>query len=105
VPQGVHVAFDAAGTQASLDACLSSLRPRGTLLNVAIWEDKATVNINLILSRELNVTGECRVFLSFFFEDQGGVYMMATQELLVTIMSMKKLSSYLERAGSRELRN
>ncbi|KXN81207.1 (R,R)-butanediol dehydrogenase [Leucoagaricus sp. SymC.cos] len=57
VPAGVHVAFDAAGVQATLDSCLFSLRPRGTYLNVAIWETNATVNVNLILSRELNVTG------------------------------------------------
>ncbi|KAJ3566980.1 hypothetical protein NP233_g6658 [Leucocoprinus birnbaumii] len=57
VPQGVHVAIDAAGIQATLDSCLLSLRPRGTYLNIAIWEKKATVDINLILVRELNVTG------------------------------------------------
>jgi threonine dehydrogenase-like Zn-dependent dehydrogenase len=59
VPPGVHLAFDAAGIQASLDTCLLSLRPRGTYVNVAIWEKNATVNVNLILSRELNFTGMC----------------------------------------------
>ncbi len=59
VAPGVHLAFDAAGIQASLDACLFSLRPRGTYVNVAIWETNATVNVNLILARELNFTGIC----------------------------------------------
>ncbi|KAF5350470.1 hypothetical protein D9756_008627 [Leucocoprinus leucothites] len=57
VPPGVDVAFEAAGVQASLDNCLLSLRARGTYLNVALWEIKATIDINLILSRELNITG------------------------------------------------
>jgi len=59
VPPGVHVAFDAAGIQASLDSCLSSLRPRGTYLNVAIWRKAANVDMITVLSKELNITGEC----------------------------------------------
>jgi len=59
VPPGVHVALDAAGVQASLDSCLSSLRPRGTYLNVALWRTTANVDMNLVLSKELNLTGEC----------------------------------------------
>ncbi|KAF4613250.1 hypothetical protein D9613_010929 [Agrocybe pediades] len=55
---GVDVAFDAAGIQAGLDAALLSLRPRGTLVNVAIWEkDPISISMNLITGRELNVTG------------------------------------------------
>ena len=46
VPPGVHVAFDAAGIQASLDSCLSSLRPRGTYLNAALWRTTANVDIH-----------------------------------------------------------
>ncbi|KAF9477659.1 alcohol dehydrogenase GroES domain protein [Pholiota conissans] len=54
---GVDVAFDAAGLQASVDAALMSLRPKGTFVNVAIWEFDPKVSMNLILIRELNVTG------------------------------------------------
>jgi len=59
VPPGVHVALDAAGVQASLDSCLSSLRPRGTYLNVALWRTTANVDMMTVLSKELNLTGEC----------------------------------------------
>ncbi|KAG6907319.1 hypothetical protein DXG01_009438 [Tephrocybe rancida] len=38
---GADIAFDAAGIQASLDAALQSVRPRGTVLNIAIWEKPA----------------------------------------------------------------
>jgi len=58
VPPGVHVALDAAGVQASLDSCLLSLRPRGTYLNVALWKTTANVDLNLVLSKELNLTGK-----------------------------------------------
>ncbi|KAF8961445.1 chaperonin 10-like protein [Flammula alnicola] len=54
---GVDVAFDAAGIQASLDAALLSIRPRGTFVNVSIWEAIPRVNMNLILMREITVTG------------------------------------------------
>lgn len=54
---GVDIAFDAAGIQASIDAALGSLRPRGVLLNVAIWEKKAMVDMNTIVMKEIIVTG------------------------------------------------
>lgn len=55
---GVDIAFDAAGIQASIDTALRSVRPRGMVLNVAIWEQTPKVDINLVLMREINLTGE-----------------------------------------------
>lgn len=63
VSPGVDIAFDAAGIQASLDVSLFSLRVRGTYVNVAIWEQNATLNVNLLLAKELNITG---AFIHFF---------------------------------------
>ncbi|KAF9453381.1 2,3-butanediol dehydrogenase [Macrolepiota fuliginosa MF-IS2] len=57
IAPGVHLAFDTAGIQVSLDACLGSLRQRGTCVNIALWETKATLDVNLILGKELNFTG------------------------------------------------
>ncbi|KAF8152928.1 alcohol dehydrogenase GroES domain protein [Crassisporium funariophilum] len=54
---GVDVAFDAAGIQASIDAALMSLRPRGIFVNVAIWEADPRISMNLILLKEITVTG------------------------------------------------
>lgn len=54
---GVDVAFDAAGVQRTLDAAIKSVQPRGTVVNVAIWEETAAVNMNLVLSREIFITG------------------------------------------------
>lgn len=55
---GVDVAFDAAGVQATLDAAIGSVRPRGTVLNVAVWEKSAVVDMNHILVKEINLTGK-----------------------------------------------
>lgn len=55
--QGVDVVFDAAGIQASIDAALACVRPKGTIANVAIWEKDAQVNMNAILTKEIYLTG------------------------------------------------
>jgi threonine dehydrogenase-like Zn-dependent dehydrogenase len=57
VGPGVDVAYDAAGIQASMDASLLSLRARGTYMNIAVWENDVTLNVNLILIREITFTG------------------------------------------------
>ncbi|KAF5384211.1 hypothetical protein D9615_003458 [Tricholomella constricta] len=54
---GVDIVFDAAGVQASIDAAMLSVRPRGTVVNVAIWEKSATVNMNVIVMKEIVLTG------------------------------------------------
>jgi threonine dehydrogenase-like Zn-dependent dehydrogenase len=55
--RGVDVVFDAAGIQSSLDASLQCVRPKGTIVNVAIWEKPATINMNIILKKEIYLTG------------------------------------------------
>jgi threonine dehydrogenase-like Zn-dependent dehydrogenase len=54
---GVDFVFDAAGIQAGLDAGLMSLRPRGVFINVAGWERSPRVDMNMILIREITLTG------------------------------------------------
>jgi threonine dehydrogenase-like Zn-dependent dehydrogenase len=60
---GVDIAFDAAGVQVTMDAAIASVRPRGTVVNVAIWEKPAIININLLVMKEIFVTGWFRHFL------------------------------------------
>ena len=50
--QGVHVVFDAAGVQPGLDVAIPALRARGTLVNIAVWEKKATITPNQLLFRK-----------------------------------------------------
>jgi len=54
--RGVDIAFDAAGVQVSLDTCLSSVKTRGLVVNVAAWEMTPKVDLNLMLIREITIT-------------------------------------------------
>ena len=49
---GVDVAFDAAGVQPGLDEALKCVRARGTVVNIAVWEHRATLNMNDVVFRE-----------------------------------------------------
>ena len=55
--KGANVAFDAAGVQAGLDAAILSIRARGTLVNIAIWEKSATIVPNQLVFRERRYMG------------------------------------------------
>ncbi|KAI5480850.1 hypothetical protein MNV49_006659 [Pseudohyphozyma bogoriensis] len=54
---GVAVAFECAGVQATLDTALASLRTRGTCLNVAIWSTKPIIDMNALLLGEKTLRG------------------------------------------------
>ena len=54
---GVDVAFDAAGAQAALDTAFISLKPRGTLVNIAVWEKRAGLPMNEVIFRERGYLG------------------------------------------------
>ena len=49
---GADVAFDAAGVQVGLDTAMKAIRARGTLVNIAIWEKRATLEMNELVFRE-----------------------------------------------------
>ena len=55
--QGADVAFDAAGVQAGLDQAIQSIRARGTLVNIAVWEKNATITPNWLCFREKKYMG------------------------------------------------
>lgn len=55
--QGANLAFDAAGVQDGLDQAIQSIRARGTLVNIAIWENTATITPNWLCFRERKYMG------------------------------------------------
>ncbi|KAI9718649.1 MAG: hypothetical protein M1828_006657 [Chrysothrix sp. TS-e1954] len=55
--RGVHVVFDAAGVQKALDTAIEAMRVRGTLVNIAIWEQPATVQATRMLLKEKKYQG------------------------------------------------
>lgn len=55
--QGADVVFDCAGIQASLDLAIQAVRPRGNIMDIALWDDPATILMNNILFKEISITG------------------------------------------------
>ncbi|KIY43444.1 NAD(P)-binding protein [Fistulina hepatica ATCC 64428] len=54
---GVDVTFECAGVQASIDAALRALKPRGCCVVVSLWEHTPNIDLNLVLAKELVITG------------------------------------------------
>lgn len=55
--QGANLAYDAAGAQAGLDQAILSVRARGTIVNIAVWEKTATFFPNHLAFRERKYMG------------------------------------------------
>lgn len=49
---GVDVGFDCAGVQGAVDTAFQAVRARGTLVNIAVWEKRASLNMNQLVFRE-----------------------------------------------------
>ena len=58
--RGADVVFDCAGTQRTLDTAFHVVRPRGSVVNVAIWDHKPVLDIDAITYKEFTFTGESR---------------------------------------------
>jgi 2-desacetyl-2-hydroxyethyl bacteriochlorophyllide A dehydrogenase len=55
--QGPHVVFDAAGVQSGLDQAIDAVRARGLVVNIAVWESKANLNVNKLVFKEKKYLG------------------------------------------------
>lgn len=55
--RGVAVAFDAAGVQVALNQAVDCLTYHGTLVNLALWESRPTLDLNQIVFREKKLQG------------------------------------------------
>ncbi|KAJ8469343.1 hypothetical protein ONZ45_g16923 [Pleurotus djamor] len=55
--KGVDHVYDAAGVQAGIEAGLRCVRPRGSVMLVALWEEPPKVDLNTIIRREIHLTG------------------------------------------------
>lgn len=54
---GADIAFECAGVNAVLDAMLSAVRPGGVVVNVSIWGAPATVDIQKLVLKEIDLRG------------------------------------------------
>ncbi|KAI8988991.1 NAD-P-binding protein, partial [Trametes punicea] len=50
---GADVVIDCAGTQPTLDAAVQAVRPGGMIMNVAGWSSLPTINMNIMLVKEI----------------------------------------------------
>lgn len=50
--QGADLGFDAAGVQVAVDTAFKAIKARGMLVNIAVWEKRASLNMNDIVFRE-----------------------------------------------------
>lgn len=50
--KGADVGLDAAGVQIGLDTAMRAIKTRGTLVNIAVWEQRATLQMNEVVFRE-----------------------------------------------------
>jgi threonine dehydrogenase-like Zn-dependent dehydrogenase len=53
---GPDVVFDCAGVPASLVTACQAVKPRGTVVNVAIWEEEVPFQPNMLVFKEANYT-------------------------------------------------
>lgn len=54
---GADIAFDAAGVQIGVDTAMLAIKARGMLVNIAVWEKRATLNMNELVFRERGYMG------------------------------------------------
>lgn len=54
---GADVGIDCAGVQVAVDSGFKAIKARGTLVNVAVWEKRASINMNDIVFRERSYMG------------------------------------------------
>lgn len=55
--RGADVVLDCAGNQRTLDTAFHAVRPRGSVVNVAVWENKPVLDIDAITYKEFRFTG------------------------------------------------
>ena len=56
--RGADVVFECAGIQAALDMAVSAVRPRGMIVNVALWGKPASVSLDRLMVKEAYITSE-----------------------------------------------
>jgi len=54
---GADIGFECAGVDVVLDALLDSVRPGGVIVNVAIWGHPATVDMQKLVLKEIDLRG------------------------------------------------
>ncbi|KAL2846376.1 hypothetical protein BJY01DRAFT_263340 [Aspergillus pseudoustus] len=99
--EGVDIAFDASGSQATLDTAIALVRPGGTIFNVAIHEKPLSISLNDISISEKRLTGGI-CYLRKDFEEVLGLLSSGGLPAEEMITFVVPLSDAIER-GFQEL--
>lgn len=54
---GADVAFECTSVNVVLDTLIDAVRPRGVIVNISIWGGKATIDMNKIVMKEIDLRG------------------------------------------------
>ena len=57
--RGVDIAFDAGGNSKTIELALASVRPRGRVINIALWEHPVEFDMFAMLFKDSNLTASC----------------------------------------------
>lgn len=55
--EGVDVIFDTAGVEVALNGVIPACRVHGTIVNIAVWEERPAVKVNDLTYKEVNYMG------------------------------------------------
>ena len=59
---GADVVYDCAGVQKTIELAIDAVRPRGTVMDIALWGGPATIDMNRVLAKEITITGQWLFF-------------------------------------------
>lgn len=59
---GVDIVFDCAGIQASLNTALKVVRPRGNVVDIAVWGTEAKLDMGIVMFKEIILTGKLLIY-------------------------------------------
>ncbi|KAI0634575.1 alcohol dehydrogenase GroES domain protein [Trametes polyzona] len=85
--RGADVVFDCAGSQPTLDTAFLAVRPRGTIMNVAVWGTRPQLDIESLTAKEVilsSILGYDRVHADVLKSIAKGQFKVDGLETLIT---------------------
>jgi threonine dehydrogenase-like Zn-dependent dehydrogenase len=55
--RGVEIVFDTAGVEIALNGIIDATQVQGTIVNIAVWEERPAIDVNDLMYREINYMG------------------------------------------------
>lgn len=63
--RGADVVFDCAGNQRTLDTAFVAVRPRGSIMNIAVWGTRPSLDIGALTAKEVSLSSTSIVFRAY----------------------------------------